>query len=407
MVIINIFLARQAIYDRSQNIIAYEMLFRNSNINQFDLISNEFNEDDATLKLISNCSTIGFRELTSDKKAFINFTEGILLNDIPTILPKDVVVIEILENVNPIPEIIESIKQLKQKGYVLALDDVVYSTRYKEFGDLIDIYKIDFIDTNKFERKLLLDKIRKVNPRAKFLAEKIEDEETYKEAIKNSFTYFQGYYFSRPVMISGKDIPIREACCFNIMLELMKDEFDIDVLEKMIELDVAMSYKLMKFLNSAKFSFKQRISSLRQAIVIMGKNELRKWISVIAVSNIISDDNEEFISQTLIRARFCELIAQNIKEEKNKAFIVGLFSSIDTYLDMDMGDVLRDLPLDVDIKDALTGEKNTLNDILVLVKAYENMDFEEVGRLLEELKLDSIILPELFIDSIEWSNKIV
>lgn len=208
MININTFLARQAIYDRRQHVIAYELLFRNSNINSCSYNCYECSEDDITLELISNCSNIGFRELTNDKKAFINFTQGILLQEIPSVLSNDRVVIEILENVNPTIEVIECIKILKKNGYTIALDDVVMDTKFGKFDTLIDIYKIDFVDTTKESRKKLIKSIKSINPEAKFLAEKIENEEEYKEAKQNDYSYFQGYYFGKPTMISNQDISV-------------------------------------------------------------------------------------------------------------------------------------------------------------------------------------------------------
>ena len=397
-----IFLARQAIYDRSNKVGAYELLFRNSNSNAF---MGDVNEERATIKLISNCSAIGLSNLTNGKKAFINFPKGVLLKDTICLLDKDDIVVEILENVLPTKEVIEYLTELKEKGYVLALDDVVVRHNYKEFKNLIDIYKIDFIGTTKADRSILVQTLRKINPNAKLLAEKVETEEDYKEALKDNYSYFQGYYFSRPTMISAKDISARNVSCFNLMVELLSPEFDSDKIESIIKSDVAISFKLIKFLNSAKFAFFQPISSIRHAMLLLGQKELKKWLALVIISEMQTKSDEEITNNTIIRSRFCELISEIVNPKKTSiAFIVGLFSNLDLLMNRDMEDIILEIPLDGEAKGALLGQENEMKEILDLVRAYEKMDMKNVDVCSAKLSLDKKILIELYIQSIEWLN---
>ncbi|PRR82301.1 EAL and HDOD domain-containing protein [Clostridium vincentii] len=397
----DIFLARQAIYNTENEVVAYELLFRNSNSNSF---AGDVNEEKATIKLISNCATIGLSNLTNGKRAFINFPKGVLLKDIICLLEREEIVVEILENVNPTYEILTYLMELKNRKYIIALDDVVIDYRYKEFGALIDIYKIDFVATTKSERVIILNEIRKINPQGQLLAEKVETKEDYKEALKNNYLYFQGYYFSKPTMISAKDIAVRNVSCFNIMVELLSPDFDVDKIEKTIKSDVAISYKLIKFLNSASFSFVQKIRSIKQSIALLGKKDLAKWLSLVVISEM-QNSNAEYTNNTIIRARFCELIAKEAKSSKESlVFMVGLFSNLDVFMNRSMKDIIVEIPLEEEAKDALLGCENDLSGILNLVKAYEKMDMKKVEEYSDKLNIDKKGLINIYIESIEWLN---
>ena len=280
--------------------------------------------------------------------------------------------------------------------------------RCSQFGDLIDIYKIDFMAADRKTRKSIINKIREINPRAELLAEKIENEEEYKEALEDGYSYFQGYHFSKPVVISEKDIAVKNLNCFHVMIELLNPDFNIDSVENIVKSDLAMSYKLIKFLNSSKFGFKQEITSIRQAIMMLGRNELKKWLSLIAISEMQNDNNEEVTSSSIVRACFCELIALEIAAEKSSnAFMTGLFSNLDNFISKDMESIMEEIPLSAEVKGALLGEDNILGNILKLVYAYENMDMIQVDKLCNVLKYDKKLLVEQYIESINWLDKFI
>ena len=194
----NIFLAKQSIYNRQNEIVAYELLYRNSYKNYYD---ENVDGNYATLQVVSNILNIGKENLIEDKRAFINFSKKCLINGLVNTLSKDNIVVEILENIDPTEEVKRKIKELKDEGYIIALDDVTLNIKYIEFVELVDIYKIDFIDTTKKDRNIILSKIRSINPKAKFLAEKIECKEDYEEAFCEGYDYFQGYYLSKPIVV--------------------------------------------------------------------------------------------------------------------------------------------------------------------------------------------------------------
>lgn len=296
----DIFLARQPIYDLNNNAVAYELLHRSSKENKFSF---DVGADEATMKLLSNSYVIGFKELVNDKLAFINFSNDLILREIPSILPKNKIVVEILETVTPDNDVMIVLKKLKQQGYVLALDDVVRKSEFWKYGNLIDIYKIDFRATTREERINLFVEIKAFNDSAMLLAEKIETEEEYVEAKELGCVYFQGYYFSKPIMVKGNDIPIRNATCFQILSELLNVDYNVNKVEAIIKSDVAISYKIIKMLNSASFGFVQKISSIKQAIMLIGKKELSKWLTIIAMSEMESSNDVEVTRSLIVRGK--------------------------------------------------------------------------------------------------------
>ncbi|MGL4875031.1 MAG: EAL and HDOD domain-containing protein [Clostridium sp.] len=203
----NVFFAKQAIYDSDGKIVAYELLYRNSYKNEFD---KNIEENEATYKIVNTISSFGIKEIVKNKRAFINFPKKAILNGMFRDLPKENIVLEILENVAPTRDIIKKICELKDLGYVIALDDVSQNMNYKKFLNYVDIYKIDFTLTNREERTEIINYIRSKDYKAEFLAEKIEKKEEYEEALEVGYEYYQGFYFSRPVIVDREVKMVKE-----------------------------------------------------------------------------------------------------------------------------------------------------------------------------------------------------
>lgn len=397
----SIFLARQGIYDRNSDVVAYELLYRNSNENTFPI---HVNQGYSTIKLMSNIAMVGIYEITNGRKAFINYPEEIIKNGLTTIFSKEKIVIEVLETVELTDDIIKNLKNLKTLGYEIALDDVVNEERLDGFMDIIDIIKIDFKQTTPEDRKRIVEKIQENN--IMLLAEKIETQEEYKEAYENGYDYFQGYYFNKPLLLKDKDMRVNRRIYSMIMLELMKDDFDIDYIENIIKSDMTLSFKLLKFLNCGYFGFLAPITSIRHAIALIGKKELRRWTLLIAVSEI--SDDEESINKTIIRGKFCEIIHEKISPDNSqKAFLVGLFSNLDVSMDKDMDKILKGINIDNDIKEALLGKSNTLKDILDIIKYYEKLNFREITKICTKLNIEKETLAVTYIEALKWSTKLL
>ena len=255
----------------------------------------------------------------------------------------------------------------------------------------------------------LIKNLKLVNPTARILAEKVETESDFEEILDNKdYSYYQGYYFSRPIIVAGKDVPVRNITYFKVMSELTKDDFNVDSIEKTIKLDVGISFKLFKLLNSSAFSFDNKIKSIKQAIMILGREELNKWITVAAMSEMESANSEEMTRSNIIRGKFCENIAKKINfEHSSECFMAGLFSNLDKYMQKHMDKVVSELPISDLVKEALTKRNNIVGYILTLAESYENMQIEKIDTYAAIVGIDKNILVELYFESIEWTKMVL
>lgn len=397
----NVFVARQPILDRRGKLFAYELLFREGVNNYF----NSANGDQATGRLISNSFfNMGLEQITGGKKAFVNFTSNFLKKDFAVLLSCNSVVIEILENVEPDLEIIEACKKLKKLNYVLALDDFELTPAVLPLIEYADIIKVDFQTTNTEQRRKL---IQQFGGRVKFLAEKVETIEDHQEALHMGYQYFQGYYFSKPVIIQGTDIPLSKMNSLRLLKEVYNQEFSVDHIDQIIKSDVTLSYKLLKFINSSAFGFKSKISSIRQALILLGPQELKKWVSIMILGHIGEEKPHELIVQSYIRATFAEAVAQEIglKDKSSDAFLMGLFSLVDAVLDCSFEKICKELPLTDSIKQALKGTQNLHRNILDLVIYYERGNWTDLGFCVKKLNLPQEKIPVLYFKSLDKANR--
>lgn len=401
----DIFLARQPIFNRNNEVIAYELLFRNGQNNFYD----STNGDEATLNVIANSFyAFDFNSITDNKKAFINFTQGLIREEIATILPKEYVVIEILENIEPTSELIAACKRLKEKGFILALDDFIFDNKFIKLVELADIIKIDFKITKGYERKKILE-LKKINSKIKFLAEKVENKEEYNEALELGYSYFQGYYFSKPVVLSTKNIPTNKDTGLKILKLINKDDFDFNHLEELIMKDLGLSYKIIKLINSPAYYLKNKVNSIKYAITLLGKKEIIKWLNVVLLNDLKGNNTNELVKVSLQRAKLCEVICSmsSCKEESYSAYMVGLFSVMDALLNCPIEVILKELHIANEIKEGLIEEKNCLNKILKLVISYEKGQWENVMFYVEDMEIDEIKLVEAYLESIKWADEVL
>lgn len=397
--------ARQPIFDRSLNVFGYELLFRNNIMNVY----NGLDGDQATHSVIANSFLLfGLETLTSGKKAFINFTGNSLKNNIPAMLPKELVVVEILETVSPEEAILTACRTLKQNNYMLALDDFVFQPEYKPLLELADIIKVDFRITPPKERAALIQRLQDYP--VKLLAEKVETLDEFKEALQMGYSYFQGYFFCKPVVVSGKSLPEYKVNYFQILKELNQPQLNFSQLEAIIKRDVSLSYKLLKFINSATFGFKNPIRSLKQALTLLGQKELTKWMSLITLNGIADYKPGELILESLIRGRFAELLAGTVQLRKRMAdaFLMGLFSLIDALLDRPMEEILTELSLEEEIKQALLMEGNhAFSQLYRLILSYEKGDWTVFSVYVKEMQLDEHKVLTAYREALLWAHELL
>ncbi len=396
----DVFVARQPIFDRKKRIYAYELLFRTGMANAFPDLDGET----ATSSLLSSSFfTVGIEQISGGNKAFINFTEDLLLKGTPSMFPAGNIVVEVLEDVNPTEEIIESCKNLVAKGYDLALDDFVFTEEWRPLVKISKIIKIDFRLTEMDEIERIVETIKPYGCR--LLAEKIETYDEFKQALDMGFVYFQGYFFAKPEVLKNKDIPSSKLTLLQLITEINRTEFDVDNLERLINQDVSVSFKLLKYLNSAFFYRVQPISSIRQAITFLGERGVRQFVSLIATSKLSESKPSELIRTSIIRARMLELMAENLgKANSSEFFMLGLFSLIDAMLDNTMSYLMKQLPLTDVVKEALSVRTGKMIPFLQAIEFYESGKWEEFESNLDSVGIDPKKFPGFYLDAVGWAD---
>lgn len=397
------FIARQPIFDKHGKVYAYELLFRSGLHNYFDAADH----DQAAASVIANSSLLfGLNEMSGGALVFINCTHKVLVEDFMTVLPKEQAVVEVLETVTPDAEIIAACQRLKRQGYILALDDFVYHDNYEPLLDLADIIKVDFLESD-VEEQARLAKV--MIPRGiKMLAEKVETHEVYEEAKKMGYQLFQGYFFSKPVIISRKDIPTNKIQFLRILKDIYAEDIDFQKLAKTIQSEVSLSYKLLKLINSAAFALRHKVTNILQALSLLGIREIRNWVSLLSVSAMADDKPAELVVSSLVRAKFCEQLSGScgLSSRDTDLFLLGLFSLLDVIMSRPLSEILQEITIEDDIRDALIGEEGTMRTILDLIIAIEKADWDQVSSLSAQLNIDEQPLNEAYMDAIQWAHKI-
>ncbi|MBM9602859.1 EAL and HDOD domain-containing protein [Desulfopila inferna] len=399
VIMMDVFVARQPIFDREKILFGYELLFREGNSNVFP----DIDGDTATTSLLSSSFfTVGIDRIAVGKPAFINFTEDLIKEGTPHLFPQDKLVVEILESVSPDPKTIQACRELKEQGYMLALDDFVYSGSFDELLELVDIVKIDFRLTSRETIETMITSL--LSRGCKILAEKIETYEEFNAAASLGFQYFQGYFFSRPEILKNKELSASQLIMLQLLAQLNSAEFDISTLEELVIQDVSISYKLLNYLNSAHFSRLQPISSIKQAISFLGEKSFKLFVSLIVTSKLAENKPLELIRLSIVRARFLELVGIETGRDSSEMFLLGLFSLIDAMLDKNMEEIFSKLPLSWNIQSALLHRQGELFFFLRLLESYETGNWVAFKYAHKKAAIDSGKVVEFYLESLRWAE---
>lgn len=401
----DVFIARQPIFDHKQCVYGYELLYRSGMENVYS----GSDGDKASLSVIGNTLlVVGSRQMSEGKRVFVNFTRKLLLEGAATYLPKKIGVIEILEDVEPDDELIEAIKTIRSQGYILALDDfILRGNEYNPFLKLVDIIKVDFRQTDDEERKAIAKRFPG-SGKVKLLAEKAETREEFDDALKMGYSYFQGYFFCKPVILARKDISGQKTNYLRILKELNADNPSFKSIKSIIEHNPAFAYKLLKYVNSAFFGLRREVSSIMHALELLGEEEIRKWVSLAILLELGNDQPQEILKLCLLRARFSEKLAiqAGYKQQKSEFFFMGLFSCMDVLLGRPMEEILEDLPIQSSIKEALLGKTNPFKTVLDLAISYEKANWVDLPPLASRLEIEESEVPQIYADSLDWADRI-
>ncbi|ARI75944.1 EAL and HDOD domain-containing protein [Halobacillus mangrovi] len=405
-----VFVARQPILKADEEVYAYELLYRSSMDNWFT----PMDPNQATSEVLMNSFlTIGLRRLSQNKPCFINFTEDLLLEKVPEYFDPKQLVVEILEHVSYSMDLVQVCQELKSQGFLIALDDVVRidEPSILELIQYIDILKVDIKAVQELDRIRIIEMAKRFD--VTLLAEKVETREEHQVCLEEGFELFQGYYYSKPVVISGVDIPFLATTYIQIIQELSvgPDHINIDKVADILEQDVALTYKLLRLINSSMYERTVPIKSIKQAVMLLGTDTLKKWLYVLSVkqsSSFTSRSTQLVLKTSLLRAKMCEQLAirLSVKRKAEGFFLTGFMSLIDVITQRPIKEVIENLPLDPNIRLALEGKQNLYNKILNTVIAMEKADFELLEDHLDGLELRFEEIFEIYGQAIAWTDQL-
>jgi c-di-GMP-related signal transduction protein len=364
------FIARQPIFDEKLKLFAYELLFRSSSENCF-----RPHKEASSSVIVDSTMLFDLHTLTGNAKAFVNLDLSALRSGAARLLPPGRVIIEILETIAPTPEVVELCTNLCAAGYVLALDDYAGHTKWEPLLSLVKFLKVDFRAADGDVRAAV---VRRNRPNGlQFLAEKVETQAELDEARSLGYSYFQGYFFCKPSMLSARDMPANKLTYLHLLQAVSSPDFSHEAVEDLLKSDPSLIYKLLRYLNSPLLGLRAEIHSVREAMDLLGETEFRRWISILAIVAMAGDKPPELIRTALTRGFFCEAMSQpaGISAQGSDLFFMGLLSVTDAILDRPIEEILSSLPISPDIRTALCGGSNRFRDIYDTLLAYERADW--------------------------------
>ena len=389
-----VFVGRQPIFDANLNLFAYELLFRQGNHQQAGVIDG----DQATAQVLVNTFLeFGLEQLVGNHLAFVNFTRSILLSDELPPFPPDRLGIEILENEVLDEDLVNAVEKLSQKGFTLALDDFVYDPIWEPLIAAVSLVKID---VRSLTPSAVQEQVHIMRRRGKqILAEKVETREEFETYKAMGFDYFQGYFLSRPEVISRETVPVNRLNTLQLLAAFQNPDIGVDDIEELVRRDVSLSFKLLRYINSAFFALTEKVSSVRQAVVYLGLGPVKRLTSMLIVSEI-NDQPQELMRVALVRGNMCERLCQKaVGAEPDSYFIVGLFSVLDALLNLPLSRILEQLPLSEKVTIAILKQEGLMGDALRCTLAYEECDWAKV----EFAEFSEEALSENYAESIRWS----
>jgi len=403
---VEVLVARQAIFDRQRNLHGYELLFRS------DAARNEFDGTEAaaaTMQVLSNTLlSTGAETLLGGKKAFVNFDHRLLAENMHLTLPRESLVIEILETVAPTADLVALCRSIRQQGYTLALDDFADEPAFAPLAGIANVIKVDLRVSSRDQQENML---RIYKPRGvQMLAEKVETYDEFEWARRAGYDLFQGYFFARPEMVRSQEIPTLITACLRLLREVQEPELDFRRLEGLIREDVSLTYKLLRYANSALFK-RGEIRSIHTALVALGEDYIRRWVTLATLPKLATNTPGELLKLSLVRARFCERLAELAQSDRsNQAFLVGMFSLLDALTDQPLEEALRAMNLGKKVTEAVLGtgpEKDLLTGLFQLVCCHERGDWQHLARLSQACGISTAAIGEAYLDSTVWAEQVI
>lgn len=405
----DVFIGRQPIFNLYGQVVAYELLYRNKNINSFPMVDADYATVDV---LVNSFLSIGIKEVTRGKPCFVNFTENLLMSTLLDYLEPSQVVIEILEDVPITAKLVERVIELKSEGFKIALDDFILDDKVPHYNELfahIDYIKVDILNTTMLERMAIENKVQKDFPHIGLLAEKVETHNQLEVAKHSGYVLFQGYFFEQPQIISATDIPPNIMQYFQIISLLREEETKITELVSNIERDISLTYKLLQLINSSNKRTRSKVRSIKQAILLLGLTELRKWIYLLAMREVNRNQDDDLFKElmftSLFRAKVCEKLAKlKYKQNFSEYFLIGMFSLIDSILQRPMHAILQQLPFSEEIAATIGGAETEMSQYLKFSIALGKLDWNQIEELAPMFNLTMDDANKIYEESMDWAE---
>lgn len=395
------YVARQPILNTDETTVGYELLFRDSQQNSFPTID----PDEATSKIITqNHLTLGLDQICQNKLAFINFHQDSLLHHFPTSLDKDTTVIEILETISLSNELVSVCVDLHEQGYQLALDDHDFDEQWRCLYPYITIIKVDISHFDLLDLELFAEYVKVEYPQITLLAEKVETEEQFLFLKKCGYSMFQGYYFARPEVVEQQAISSDKTRLLNLIGLMAEPDVTFDDIAEVVEKDPTISFKLLRFISSPAKSTGSEITTVKNAISYLGLFEIRKFIALLAIANLSNESCAEIYNMALIRAKFCEFMAQNMVngDDTSQAYLTGMLSMISAILRTSPGSIIPKLPISTAMQQALLHREGVLGSYISICSAYEKGDWSEVQVCAVDIGLSIDEICEAYHQALQW-----
>jgi EAL and modified HD-GYP domain-containing signal transduction protein len=391
------YVARQPIMDLRGRVHGYELLFRAGRETAF-----RGDGDIATRTMLDNSVIFGLEKLTGGLPAFVNCTRESLIGNMVHVLPSGMTVLEVLESIEPTPDLIEACRKLKTEGYRIALDDFTWKPSFDPLVALADYIKVDFIQTGYVERQSLLKRLRSVT--VALVAEKIETQEEYKQACQEGFRLFQGYYFCRPSLIESRKIPENSLSHIEIMQHLRSDTIDVRKLTQLLKRDASLTYRLLRLVNSPMCAMRQEVRSIQAALLAVGEDAFRRVAMLAIASELNAGQPAEILRMSFVRGRFCELASALCTLDPTEQYLLGMMSLLPAMLLLPMERLAPELPLREEIRDALLGTPNSDRILLQWLESYERGDWEASDAVAHANGVDTEFLTACYSEALLWAE---
>ena len=403
-----VFVARQPVFHPDETVWGYELLFRSGQTNMAQVADGS----QATASVIADGLTMAIEGMAPGSRILINFPEQLLVDDVGFALPRETCVVEILEDVKPSKKTLAATRRLKDAGYTIAVDDFFGQPSLLPFLELADIVKLDILEleSDPVRVSAALGKLP-ARDRLLLLAEKVEDKETFDALRDMGFDLFQGFFFSKPEIIPGKKLSSNELTKLQLLSELSGNDFEPRRLAEILQSDPNLSYRLFRYINSVGFGLRQKVTSLKRAIDMLGLIQAKQWLRSAVMSDLnTAPKGSELAYMSVQRAKFLETVCSLSGAERecrsDTLFITGLFSLLDAMLGMNMEDILQKLPLDESIVCTLRGS-GTTSDLLGLARSYERGEWDEVSQRLDKLCIAPDTADEVYAQARNWAQQMV